>query len=123
MNNNNEKIIKLNKTQEKVSIYFPLRKLVSQIKRYLIKDLDKRLNSRTSASRNLNINPKFLNENLYDLDFEVSVVVNRNKKSKIITNLDLSVYESLYEIEGAFNEGVRIYKRIWSLILLNTGYY
>lgn len=102
----NYDVMTISKTHAKVSIYFPIRKLVSQIKRYMIKDLYRKMSARSSNLQNPH--PKLLNENLYYLDYEVEVIVNKSR-SKIISNHDLSVYDSLYLIEGAFEEKVTLH--------------
>lgn len=99
----NYEIIKINKLQDKVSIYFSIRKLVAQIKKYLIKDLYRRLTHRATGSKNPN--PKLIDRRLYELDFEVELLVNKCKPI-VVRNHDLSIYDSLYLVEDAFAEGV-----------------
>mgnify|MGYP000933761577 FL=1 len=98
----NYEFIRIRKIQEKTSIYFPIRKLVTQLKRYLIKEIYRRLVSNPSSKSNLN--PKLLNENLYQLDYEIEIIVNGTKR-KVISNHDLSVYDSIFLVEGAFESG------------------
>lgn len=95
-------VIKLAIPQEKLSIYYSIRKLVSQVKKYIVKELYKRFTLKNDSK---NVHPKLLSEGLLDLDFDVAVSANQCQPQEI-KDLDQSVYRSLYEIEGAFDNGV-----------------
>lgn len=91
------------KEQDKLSIYYPLKKLVGQVKKYIIKDL---YNKTTSKGAKAEMPKNLLfREDLYNLDYLVSITVNEEQTKKVL-NFGDSIYESLHAFDRAFS-GVR----------------